>query len=86
MLLHLDAVELADWKAYELVEGRLDNSWDREILATILEVLLANRGVKDPRVGRPWKDFTPKKTEEQEEAEKLAAIASLDKALGFEPE
>jgi hypothetical protein len=81
MLEHVDAQEIAGWKGYELVYGELGNQWDREIQARILEALLRSNGWEDPQVSRPWKDFTPPKTEEQEAAEKQAVVDALDAAL-----
>jgi len=80
MLENLDAQEIADWGAFEHVEGQLGRQWDREILARILEATLAQGGVKDPRVGRPWRTFEEEKTEEEIAAEKAAVVAALDAA------
>lgn len=84
MLEVVDAEEIARWKAYEIVTGRIDDSYSREMLARICDLLMMQMVKKEdfeptPRPGRPEeKKLTP----EEEEAEKLAVTANLAAALG----
>lgn len=91
MLATLDAHQLARWRAYEKVNGPLDDTWSQEVLARIHEMLQVQY-VRDPDkihpIQRPWTIPKEKLSEEQlakqkadEEAKKAATVTALDEAL-----
>lgn len=96
MLENLDAHQIARWKAYEIVNGPLDRTWDSEILAQIHELLqmqlkMAAQSKKDiVKVKRPWRTHQDEETEqekaEREAREKQATLKAMDMALGFKDE
>lgn len=99
MLAALDAQELNDWRTFELSEGPLDRSYEREVLAQILEhlkVLILTTAQREPpsseewpRINRPYIEIdedaplTEDEKDQKEAEEKQATIAGLDAALGY---
>lgn len=91
MLATLDSHQLARWRAYEVVNGPLDDTWTQEVLARIHE-MLQMQYTRDPEkihpIQRPWQLKKEKLSEEElekkkteEEKKKAATVTALDEAL-----